>query len=94
MRDRLRRDLLARLTKAIGTDGLIGGQVVDLASTGETLELDALEYIHSHKTGALFIAAAQMGAVVSRAGSSVEVSHGMSHTGMVSTPSTARIQTR
>jgi len=68
VRDRLRRDLLARLTKAIGTDGLIGGQVVDLASTGEALDLDALEYIHSHKTGALFIAAAQMGAVISKAG--------------------------
>jgi geranylgeranyl diphosphate synthase type II len=53
----------ARLATAIGVGGLIGGQVADLEATGTQLDLDALEYIHSHKTGALFIAAAELGAI-------------------------------
>ena len=42
---------------------MIGGQVVDLDSTGRPIDLDTLETIHSHKTGALFIAAAEIGAL-------------------------------
>ena len=58
-----------RLATAIGPQGLIGGQAEDLASTGKLLDLDALEYIHAHKTGALFIAAAELGAIAAgRAG--------------------------
>jgi geranylgeranyl diphosphate synthase type II len=66
-RDRLRAELTARLAAAVGEGGLIGGQVVDLASTGQRLDLAQLEFIHSHKTGALFIAAAEMGALVAGA---------------------------
>jgi len=67
LRPRVRADAVQRLSHAIGADGLIGGQVVDLESTGESLDLEGLEYIHSHKTGALFIAAAEMGAVAAGA---------------------------
>jgi len=56
------------LSRAIGDDGLIGGQVADLEAEGSPLELDRLEYIHAHKTGALFIAAAELGALAARAG--------------------------
>jgi len=62
-KDRVRGRAVARLARAVGADGLIGGQVVDLASTGKRIGLDELEYIHSHKTGALFIAAAERGAL-------------------------------
>ena len=48
--------------------GLVGGQVVDLAGTGVRLGLEDLEYVHSHKTGALFLAAAEMGALGAGAG--------------------------
>jgi len=58
-----RVEAAAVLAEAIGGLGLIGGQVVDLAGTGTTLDLDDLEYVHSHKTGALFLAAADLGAV-------------------------------
>src|SRR5262245_11903457 len=64
LKDRARVRATSRLAEAIGVAGLIGGQVADLEATGTKLDLDALEYIHSHKTGALFIAAAELGAIV------------------------------
>ena len=72
LRPRVRLRLLRLLTRSIGAEGLIGGQVVDLESTGKVQELEALEFIHSHKTGALFIAAAEVGAVAA-AGRSADV---------------------
>ncbi|MBP9143563.1 MAG: polyprenyl synthetase family protein [Thermoanaerobaculia bacterium] len=56
-------ELLHHLAQAIGTDGLIGGQAMDLANGGAPPTLADLEYIHSHKTGALFLAAAELGAM-------------------------------
>ena len=63
LKDRARVRASALLSESIGALGLIGGQVADLEATGKKLDLDALEYIHSHKTGALFIAAAELGAL-------------------------------
>jgi geranylgeranyl diphosphate synthase, type II len=63
LKDRVRVAASARLAEAIGSDGLVGGQVADLAASGQRLDLDTLEYIHAHKTGALFIAAAELGAL-------------------------------
>ena len=60
-------DLVHHLAAAIGTDGLIGGQALDLSSRPEDLDLELLEYIHSHKTGALFIAAGELGAMAADA---------------------------
>jgi geranylgeranyl diphosphate synthase type II len=63
LKDRARLESSERLAEAIGAAGLVGGQVADLEATGQRLDLEALEYIHSHKTGALFIAAAEIGAI-------------------------------
>jgi geranylgeranyl diphosphate synthase type II len=60
-------DLAHHLAAAIGTDGLIGGQALDLTSRQADLDLELLEYIHSHKTGALFLAAAELGAMAADA---------------------------
>jgi len=60
-------DLIHHLAAAIGSGGLIGGQALDLASRPEYLDLDLLEYIHSHKTGALFMAAGELGAMAADA---------------------------
>lgn len=60
-------DLVHHLSAAIGTDGLISGQALDLEGQSETLDLERLEYIHSHKTGALFIAAGELGAMAGNA---------------------------
>ena len=60
-------DMVHHLAGAIGTRGLIGGQALDLESRPEELDLERLEYIHSHKTGALFLAAAELGAMAADA---------------------------
>jgi geranylgeranyl pyrophosphate synthase len=53
---------LGELAVAVGTEGTIGGQSADLATHPDNATFERLEYIHSHKTGALFIAGARMGA--------------------------------
>ncbi|MEM9291402.1 MAG: polyprenyl synthetase family protein [Acidobacteriota bacterium] len=60
-------DMVHHLADAIGSGGLIGGQALDLTSSPEELDLERLEYIHSHKTGALFLAAGEIGAMAADA---------------------------
>ena len=63
--------LAARLSslvaEAVGTDGLIGGQAVDLLATDQQISFETLERIHRGKTGALFSAAATSGAIIAGA---------------------------
>jgi geranylgeranyl diphosphate synthase, type II len=49
---------------AIGTFGMIGGQVVDLQMEGQDIALPALQYIHAHKTGALIRTSVRSGAIL------------------------------
>ncbi|MCM2270347.1 MAG: polyprenyl synthetase family protein, partial [Thermoanaerobaculia bacterium] len=60
-------DMVHHLADAVGTQGLVGGQALDLSSDPATVDLERLEYIHSHKTGALFLAAAELGAMAADA---------------------------
>lgn len=60
-------ELVYELATASGTMGMIGGQVADIEWTGKEIEFPTLEYIHSHKTGALIAAAVRMGAIVAGA---------------------------
>jgi geranylgeranyl diphosphate synthase type II len=62
--------LASILAEAVGTDGLIGGQAIDLLATDQQISFETLERIHRGKTGALFSAAATSGAIV--AGASAE----------------------
>lgn len=57
-------ELIQTIVKAVGWDGTIGGEAVDLHSEDETLDFQSLEYIHSRKTGALFVASAAVGAML------------------------------
>lgn len=59
--------LMEIVARAVGTSGMIGGQHADLASKGKALDLKSLEYIHSHKTGALFRACVLGSAILCRA---------------------------
>ncbi|HEY5638206.1 MAG TPA: farnesyl diphosphate synthase [Burkholderiales bacterium] len=55
-------DMVKTLAQAAGSRGMAGGQAIDLASTGTTLTVPELEFMHIHKTGALIRAAVQLGA--------------------------------
>jgi farnesyl diphosphate synthase len=50
------------LARASGADGMAGGQAIDLASVGLTLNEDTLRQMHRLKTGALLQASVLMGA--------------------------------
>jgi geranylgeranyl diphosphate synthase type II len=50
------------LARATGLSGMIAGQAADLSMTDKPVDFPTLEFIHSRKTGALFIAAADLGA--------------------------------
>ncbi len=52
------------LGQAAGRQGLIEGQVKDLASEGQTLELAALSDLHRKKTGALIVACLRIPAIL------------------------------
>jgi len=55
-------DMVKLLAIAAGSRGMVGGQSIDLGSTGRTLTLPELEFMHIHKTGALIRAAVLIGA--------------------------------
>ncbi|CAN1160841.1 Geranylgeranyl pyrophosphate synthase, chloroplastic [Linum perenne] len=55
---------IAELGSAVGAAGLVAGQIVDIASEGEKVSLEQLEYIHIHKTARLLEAAVVCGAIL------------------------------
>jgi geranylgeranyl diphosphate synthase, type II len=56
--------VIHELAHSIGTHGgMVGGQVVDLETTGRPVDAATLEYIHSSKTGSFIRAAARSGAI-------------------------------
>jgi geranylgeranyl diphosphate synthase type II len=63
----LRAALTRELAAAVGADGMIAGQAADLSATDRAIDFATLEFIHSRKTGALFVASAAMGALASAA---------------------------
>lgn len=58
-----RLKMITALTKASGSQGMVGGQAIDLASVGTKLNLPELENMHIHKTGALIRASVNMAAL-------------------------------
>ena len=60
---RLLNETILRLSQALGTrDGMIAGQVMDLAAEGQTLDTRQLEAIHKSKTGSLLSTSIWIGA--------------------------------
>jgi len=55
-----RLKMITTLAKASGSQGMVGGQAIDLASVGTQLTLPELENMHIHKTGALIRASVNM----------------------------------
>ena len=58
-----RADLIYELAAAAGKEGVIAGQVADLAAEHMSASADLVDYIHYHKTGILIRAAIRMGAI-------------------------------
>ncbi|MGL1933652.1 MAG: polyprenyl synthetase family protein [Fibrobacterales bacterium] len=52
------------MAKALGTFGMIGGQIIDIESEGKKVDLDTVNYIHYHKTAALIEASILSGGLV------------------------------
>lgn len=58
-----RLKMISALTRASGSQGMVGGQAIDLASVGTKLSLPELENMHIHKTGALIRASVNLAAL-------------------------------
>ncbi len=58
------REVIHILAKSAGSRGMVGGQVVDMEAEEQPVDLPTLEYIHTHKTGALILAAIEVGALL------------------------------
>ena len=61
-----RLQMLRTLGRAAGVAGMVGGQALDMASTGQHIAEDALSTLHQGKTGALIRAALTLGALTTR----------------------------
>lgn len=55
------------LANSSGTEGMIGGQVVDLAAEGKDITLGELQYMHLLKTGAIIRSACVIGGILAGA---------------------------
>lgn len=55
--------LMQELVHASGRHGMVTGQMIDLSNVGKNIDLNALEQMHQHKTGALIRASIRMGAI-------------------------------
>jgi geranylgeranyl diphosphate synthase type II len=59
--------VVKEISTASGVFGMVGGQVVDIESEGKEIDFPTLEYIHTHKTGALIRASVRSGALYAKA---------------------------
>jgi geranylgeranyl diphosphate synthase type II len=64
--DQTRRKAVSVLSGAIGSDGLIAGQQIDLSERKNFQDPDRVENLNWLKTGVLFVASAELGAVAAR----------------------------
>jgi geranylgeranyl diphosphate synthase type II len=62
-----RIDAITEIAAALGTKGMIGGQVVDIESEGKKVNIKTVEYIHLNKTAALINASVNTGALLANA---------------------------
>jgi geranylgeranyl diphosphate synthase type II len=62
-----RVDIVSEMARALGTSGMLGGQVVDIESEGKTVTRETVEYIHHNKTAALICSSVRIGAMLAGA---------------------------
>lgn len=56
--------LISALSKAVGVNGMIGGQAIDLQAENREISLEELDLLQQNKTGALIEAACVMGVIL------------------------------
>lgn len=56
--------IIREIAEAAGSQGMIGGQVIDLQSEGQDIDYETLKILHSLKTGKLFQTALRSGAIL------------------------------
>ena len=54
--------VIETIARCAGSQGMVGGQVVDMESEENPVDFATLQYIHTRKTGALILASIQAGA--------------------------------
>lgn len=59
--------LITTLAHRSGSDGMIGGQVMDLAYEGKKIPLETLRLLHRNKTAALITASIEFGGIIAKA---------------------------
>ncbi|MBN2543508.1 polyprenyl synthetase family protein [bacterium] len=57
-------EIVDEVAKAIGINGLVGGQVVDLEVEGKEVNAEMLEYIHRNKTASLICVSLRCGVIL------------------------------
>jgi len=62
--ERLILGVINEVAQAAGMSGMVGGQVLDVESAGKEVDPPTIQYIHTHKTGALIAASVKMGAKI------------------------------
>jgi geranylgeranyl diphosphate synthase type II len=62
-----RLNLIQILAQQAGSDGLIGGQMIDLLYTASSMDISVLKEMHLKKTASLFVVALTWGALVGKA---------------------------
>jgi geranylgeranyl diphosphate synthase type II len=55
-------NVIHEVAQAAGMSGMVGGQVLDIESEGKEVDFPTLQYIHTHKTGALILVSVRLGA--------------------------------
>ena len=59
---------IVKLTSSYaGINGMIGGQMLDIASEGKRIDMETLKYIHSNKTGKLIKLPVEIGCIIGEA---------------------------
>ncbi len=71
----VRCELIKTVAKSAGFRGMAGGQMIDLEKSNQKISKEELVKLHRLKTGELFMASAEIGAILGRAG--IEERHAM-----------------
>ena len=55
-------DVVNEIAQAAGITGMVAGQAADIESEGKEVDFPMLQYIHTHKTGAMILVSIRVGA--------------------------------